>query len=421
MKKPSGIKLKPINLFYLIGWILVFMPPIFFHISGSLTYLIRIANLAYTMILVVMFATKGKKLNRRSAFWFLFLLSVWETLEVVMQSPDQFQVFFYTMLLPPIEVFLMIYCLAGRKGNDIKSKFSSLIFMSKMYILVNAASIILFPHGIISTSLGSSVERANWFLGSKNNQTNYLLLSSIVLMLFLDTKKERKKSVFYVAVAFVCNMFTDELGLSFMGGSSTGIVSLGFLLLISVIYYFKDERIFLKLNSRIVYIAALAVNFILISGTTIPFLVSFVEKVLKKSLTFSNRTFIWERVMYYIYQKPLIGYGEQQIWFAVKLSNLLDGTTYVYNMILKIILDFGIVGFILFSIPILKMKKSETKRNDVLLFGLAAFMISGLMNEIGMEYFFLIVFMYEVMENNTQSRRQEAPFFLNSINREFVK
>lgn len=398
------LKIREHDIFYFVGWVLLFIPPIFFHISGTLSSFIRLSNLLYTVLLIVLFVRSGNRIRRSVTAKYLLLLSIWELFVCVFQSPDQISGFFFNMLLPPIEVFFLISMIYSGEKGDARQKFQSLIFMSKMYIVVNLLTIVLFPKGIITTNLGASVERANWFLGSKNNQTNYLLLSSIVLLLFSDTKKDKRRSIVYIALALFSIVVTDEFGLRFMGGSSTGIVAIGFVFMVTVLFYFLDEKVHFNIKPFLVYVISIGVNVVLITGTTVSAIKYIIEDVLGKNTTFSNRTYIWERVLYYIYNNPYIGYGEQQLWFAVRLSNKLDGTTYVYNMFLKLILDFGIVGFVLLSIPMLRLKKSESRFCEVLLIAFTAFFIAGLMNEIGLEYLFFIMFMYEISSSRAAER-----------------
>ena len=242
------------DIFFFIGWVLIFSPPILFHISGGVTSIIRTLNIVYSVLLLILFIQSGKRFQRFITVKCLIVMAVWELLIVVIQSYNQLEVFFSNMLLPPLEVFLLVSCIWNGNKEEPKKMFCSLIFMSKLYILIDMFSIVLFPKGIISTSLGSSIERANWFLGSKNNQTNYLLLAALVLTLFAETKPEKRKALVYNILALLSAAFTDEFGVNFMGGSSTGILSIGFVFIFSLLFYLFGDRELFKVKPIWIYL-----------------------------------------------------------------------------------------------------------------------------------------------------------------------
>ena len=389
------------DFFFLVGWALYFAPPIMFHLSGMMTKLIRFGGLAYAALLVFCMAGRGFRLQRRylKVVGLMALLSIWEMYVVLTRSPGQLVDYAFQILFPPMEVFILIvYSLYGsRDQGERLARLTPLYWLSSIYIVGNLLSMLAFPSGIIRTELGSSVARANWLLGSKNNQTNYLVLSGTIALMYTDARKKRVRGLMLVCAAFIEALFTDENGLRFMGGSSTGIVAMALIVMVAAVNLVIKEIKLLRIGVRWVYLAALFMDIVLISGTTVPAIQSIVVNVLHKTPTFSNRTFIWERVLYYISKQPVAGYGEREIWFFVSLSNKLSGTSYTYNLFLKIILDFGIVGLVLFSVPFLCARRGKNKQYGFLITGFFGIMLSGLMNEVCFEFPFVFLILIEAM------------------------
>lgn len=380
------LKIKVRDLYLLIGWFFCYAPPILYRISGGVT-IIRFGSIICFLLLLI---SKKRKIawnihdGLKTAFT-LFLL--WSAACVLIQSPKEITNFTFEYLLPCLNMLLLVNK-SLEKGLE---GIVALYWLSVIYIVLNFISILLFPNGLFVTNVGSAVERANWLLGSKNNQSIYLVLTTTVCILF-SKKSFRGKfwCVLFMTISLITILITGENGIEFMGGSSTGLISILFLFVVGILYLNFDRISFLNHAFLTYFIAILALNLIIILSTSIPLLQKFVVDILHKDMTFSNRTLIWQAVLARIAARPLWGYGETQLWFSVRLSSWLDGTTYVYNLILKILIDFGIIGFCLFCAVFFQLPYKKGNRHYyVMIAGLIAFFLCGLMDEVEFQYLFL--------------------------------
>ena len=105
----------------------------------------------------------------------------------------------------------------------------------------------------------------------------------------------------------------------------------------------------------------------------------FIEEVLGKDLTFSDRARVWSEVIDYIIDSPTTGYGIQNVdWFE---SNFRVKSS--HNIILQMMMYGGTVTLaILIFIIFFTVKRSIKERsaiNDTLIFGLAVFFFMMMM------------------------------------------
>lgn len=107
--------------------------------------------------------------------------------------------------------------------------------------------------------------------------------------------------------------------------------------------------------------------------------------VLKKDLTLSYRTYIWESVLVAIKESPLIGYGNiinNKIYYSI-VYPIYYASVVPHNFYLYIVASSGIVGlFIIISFIIRSFKpvdgKYYLKSNKVLIASLFAYLLCGI-------------------------------------------
>ncbi len=109
--------------------------------------------------------------------------------------------------------------------------------------------------------------------------------------------------------------------------------------------------------------------------------VYFIEDILDKDITFTNRTEMWDSALRVIARSPIIGYGQvEENWFSTVMSSFAFGP---HNFILSILI-FG--GVILLAIYIAicftayqSISTCHDRTADILLFGVVTFMFMMLM------------------------------------------
>ena len=82
---------------------------------------------------------------------------------------------------------------------------------------------------------------------------------------------------------------------------------------------------------------------------------NFIENVLEKDVTFTNRTVLWDYGLLVLYNNPLFGIGYNS---ASKLSSSMLGVMHMHNLFMNILYMGGFIGFSLFvTITALAVKK----------------------------------------------------------------
>lgn len=325
----------------------------------------------------------------------LLILLGWFTLIELFKSPDDLFNFFRTLFVAALEGYFYFSWLPKRKNN---SGIRSLTLLCKILLIVNFITVVLFPFGLFISSRDSSVERVQWLFGSKNNMSVYLAFTLAItfLSLYFECQKGKKnywKYIMYSFMALYPAFVCGETGVKFMGGSSSAIV--GVFVLVALGFYLmfvqdKKNRFLNKIvNPTTIITIILIAHTIVIFGESFS-LIGYVSNLLGKDVTFSNRTYVWQSALIYIRQSLFLGYGEKDL--LLSLGGNHAPTTYLYNCLLKVTINYGIIGLgililLLYQIPRIK---SDNVFSSLIVLGMSAVLIIGMMNEV--DYFFLIAF-----------------------------
>lgn len=304
-----------------------------------------------------------------------------------------------TFFLPAVGVRLLI-----QQKELMESYFwNALVFYSKMMLLLNFLSTIIFPRGIYISASGATYDRANWLFGSRNNMAVYIILFFVIVYLD-DLYKKRiinRQSKFsmklfvYIFLSMFPVLMCGDNGIGFFEGSSTGIISVSFLcvvcLFLEVIDASKSRLLNQLFDPKIMFVIVIFISIIVILGNFNSNVISMITGIFGKNSTFTGRTYVWTSAINYILKSPVIGYGEVDI--VLRRLSFTD-VTYVYNGILRILLSYGIVGIGLFALYVLK--PFFTLKNGIYqkacACGLCGFFIVGMMNEFEYIFIFTLVF-----------------------------
>lgn len=117
----------------------------------------------------------------------------------------------------------------------------------------------------------------------------------------------------------------------------------------SLVYLFINGRIINKIfkivNIRVIYIIIIIMNILLLGGGILNSL--YLGKILSifgKSSNLSGRTFIWTKIMTYIPQSPIIGFGVN----STVIKSRIWGFTHVHNLVLNLIYTGGFLLLAIF-------------------------------------------------------------------------
>lgn len=137
-----------------------------------------------------------------------------------------------------------------------------------------------------------------------------------------------------------------------------------FISLLSVLVFWAILKFYRPLFNKLIYIV-LAGNFlfiglyVLLSKIQLGTILNEWSRSLFNKNLFSGRTEIWIGVMNEVVHKPFFGYG-----VGVKASHIADTHLTTHNMYLQILLEFGIIGVILFVFLLIAIWRVLVKRLD---------------------------------------------------------
>ena len=215
--------------------------------------------------------------------------------------------------------------------------------------MINFYTIIKYPNGLYLTDLYSS----NWFFGYDNTHI-FMYLPALILM--FCTKKIFKP---YGILLFLVITFSV-----FKCFSANSVVAYSIFLL-----YFIFNRYVSKikiLNIKSFFFIYIILFFLFVKLRIQNLFEWFIVGVLKKSLTFSTRTFIWDRVEKLIIKHPFLGYGqESNLTIVSKLGD--PHYTHAHNTFLDVLYKCGLFGFVFHLLLIILPCKELYKYKDYFL------------------------------------------------------
>lgn len=197
-------------------------------------------------------------------------------------------------------------------------------------LLINFITIILFPGGFYLNSSGYS---GNYFLGYDNNLITYIF-PALALSFTNSLNKNGKivlKSIFLLIISFCSIIFT---------WSATGIVSMVIMIALFLVYTINKKDFPIKK-----YIVVALILFIGIVFLRFQNIFSFIiEGWLKKDLTFTGRTYIWDIFISEIKKSILIGHGIVDSKYLILTLN----AGHAHNYFLQILYQGGLLTLSMF-------------------------------------------------------------------------
>ena len=192
------------------------------------------------------------------------------------------------------------------------------------YILINFISIIIFPSGWYQSG---SVNRQNWWLGNKNEFCMYLL-PYLFLAFFIPS---HKRFIDYLGVAI--SVLT-----SLVAHSSTCLAGV---LVFFTIYIAKILFPKLFTAKKGLFVAlSLCAMFVIFN---LQYLFKFIiVNILKRDLTFTARTIIWEKAIDWFLTSPIYGVG---LLSTKDIETVLNGYSHPHCAYLYFLLFGGAISF----------------------------------------------------------------------------
>ena len=254
--------------------------------------------------------------------------------------------------------------------NNYRTCISYLLTYLELLLIVNLATIILFPNGMYFNGVYSQ-----WFLGYDNTHIRWMIpaLTLSLIWSFIQASNGKWKANHlgvHSRTLFLWGICLCQIVISASATSIVAFVSFtGLLLFLS-----KDQKIIIN-RKRNIYtmkfsflIAVIGtVTVALMANFLLPNLLESIQSFFNKNIEV-NRMIVWRNAIMHILQNPILGVGiELQSVTGMKLmGSTLQGTS-AHNYILNVLYQSGITGFILFA-NIYRMigKRVDAKKGTLL-------------------------------------------------------
>lgn len=261
---------------------------------------------------------------------------------------------------------------------DYREILKALVFIGTFAGLINLYSIIK----------NTSADEI-YFIGGKNSFSMFL-----IPMLFLSIINSNEKHGTIIEKVHFSNYFFVALCTYtiFWGASGSGIISMITVLLL--MFLFSKY----KPNKLVVVGIIVFANILLVFNSTSLFSserwINLVE-FLGKDVTMTSRTAIWERAFELLDGHYFFGLGRGSILEYKNNYDILQLKTEAHNLIVELLLNGGIVGFVLFFsalFSLIKRMDISQKKQRYVFFAIIAMFVNGLTESINNNYLLTILF-----------------------------
>ena len=359
----------------------VFFKPLSFYYYDFLNKICNILMLVLIGIIDILYikqCIKNKKISKIQIYIMGYVLIL--LLSTIMGTKD-FN-FFIKVYMKWISISFYTEMLIKNNLNLYLKTFSNFIFS---ITVINFFSIIIFPNGVIQPN-GVSI----YFLGNDNTSTINLVLGALFILLkdYYLYRRMTPISIIDIIMVTVSYIIT---------WSATGLVGVAIMLLFILCLYKKNKlnKIF---NAKTYLIIAIFAFIAIVIFRLQNYFEYIIVGVLKKDLTFSQRTFIWDNCLNYIQKKPIFGLGVQE--FSARLEKI--GIYHAHCTLLNVLLEGGVLGLIFYLnifVQIIKRlnKYKSSEICNILSIGICIYFICGIVEvfqDSQMLYIFIVLSYY---------------------------
>jgi O-antigen ligase len=217
----------------------------------------------------------------------------------------------------------------------------------EIIVYLNFVSVLLFPAGLYKV-VGNHNEF--YFLGHRNNSIEFIIPALLLSIINLDmTEYESFKR--HLSLLVISNVSV------FLTWSANAIIAIVSMDIFCLVVLCGKEQSLKILNYWLTLLASIiATVYVVIFRLQAKF-EWLISGVLKKSLTITNRTRLWDNALYYIAQSPLIGWGKE--FDAIKLIKI-GHVNSAHNYYLDILYSGGLTLFIIYILIVIITGKTIT-------------------------------------------------------------
>ena len=247
------------------------------------------------------------------------------------------------LIISNLKIVFMLCAIEYLLKRTPDSTINIMFFILITFVLIDFASIVLFPNGLYQTEQiwneWSSSQEAHWIYGNKNNRIYwYVLLSIITWLRYIFNNKSKVMVLITSGISIVAMMLVKS--------STATIVAI--LVSVGVFYLTYKKQTNLNMNSYGILVIYVCITVLILLGST-SLLKPFVEGVLHKDMTFTGRSTAWERVLLLIASKPVFGWG---VIDSETATGLLKSIAFVnpHNQLLNCLWQGGIILVFILSL-----------------------------------------------------------------------
>ncbi len=243
----------------------------------------------------------------------------------------------------PFAVFNMFYNSPNWKRHILEG--TVLIF--EILNITNLIFMIVFKDGIYQTFTANTVSKYYLF-GAKNQ----MVAPVITGMFFLIEYAYNVRGKITRNTILLCSIHFIEL---LWGGSGTGLLMFAIVVIFVILKQLLKK--YLKIEHGLSAVFVFAVGIVLLRIQNI--FSYLIEDIMHKSLTLSNRTFIWDAAISLVKSNFLLGYGVGESLSGDVFLDMgyMSETIFAHDMFLDYLVMGGILSLVIFIMILLETQK----------------------------------------------------------------
>ena len=339
------IKRKTIHGIALIFVILAFFKPGILENYPSYNQIYNIYTLLVSGLIIASYLSRKKISKLQLILLIQFVIS--------MISTTVFSKDYYTLIslnLPLIAVS-MLSEMEINKDATLYLKCLSIVIITELFL--NLISILINPTGIYGEGIYGSYK---YFLGYDNYSALFISLGLIIVLIYnyIKNKKISIIGILTIVIVNIANLITWV---------ATLVVSTLIATLLILIVFFLKSKVVDKILDKVLNIKSLLIGVVIFFCVIVLFRLQdnfshIIIDILHKDLTFTGRTFIWDRSLQQFYSSPFLGIGVMN--YNARLNSVIN-IYHAHNLILNTLMESGIIGLSIYIYLFVYLSKKLNK------------------------------------------------------------
>lgn len=304
-----------------------FFKPGYFEEFPKVNTFFNIFTIICSLIALILYL-KNNKISKLQLLIITYILIL--LLSTAINGQDI--VYFFTQYIPIAGISLFTEYAIKKDSHCFFKAFSLLMFLE---ILFNTISVYLFPYGMYGTGIYGSYD---YFMGYDNYSAEILVIG--LGMIFLNSYINKNKIGVIPILASLLMIYSY-----FTTKPATPLFALIIEILLMIIAFTLRRKKSLKFINYKLFLIIWIILFLALIVFQVQDLFSWlIVDIMNKDLTFTGRTFIWERCFDYFASSPIFGNGV--INFNVRTA--LVGIYHAHSTILNVLIEGGLIGLIVY-------------------------------------------------------------------------